>query len=88
MPPTPAPFFQGGQGVLAGADEDAEEEFEIDLNDAEPEFLKGHSSKSGIEMSPIKIVKNPEGSLQRAAMTQVGPGGGGKGRAGGLDECF
>jgi hypothetical protein len=57
--------------VLAGADEDAEEEFEIDLNDAEPEFLKGHSSKSGIEMSPIKIVKNPEGSLQRAAMTQV-----------------
>jgi hypothetical protein len=23
-------------------------------------------------MSPIKIVKNPEGSMQRAAMTQVG----------------
>jgi ATP-dependent RNA helicase DHX8/PRP22 len=59
-------------GVLAGADDDAEEEFEIDLNDQEPEFLKGHSSKSGIEMSPIKIVKNPEGSMQRAAMTQVG----------------
>lgn len=26
--------------MLAGADEDAEEELEIDLNDAEPEFLK------------------------------------------------
>lgn len=52
--------------------QDNQEEFEIDLNDDEPEFLKGHSSRSGIEMSPIKIVKNPEGSMQRAAMTQVG----------------
>lgn len=51
--------------------QDNHEEFEIDLNDDEPEFLKGHSSRSGIEMSPIKIVKNPEGSMQRAAMTQV-----------------
>lgn len=32
--------------------------------------MKGQSSKSGVEMSPIKIVKNPDGSLQRAAMTQ------------------
>jgi hypothetical protein len=51
--------------------QDDQEEFEIDLNDDEPEFLKGHSSRSGIEMSPIKIVKNPEGSMQRAAMTAV-----------------
>lgn len=51
--------------------QDEQEEFEIDLNDDEPEFLKGHSSRSGIEMSPIKIVKNPEGSMQRAAMTAV-----------------
>ena len=63
---------EGGLGVLAAAEEDVEEEFEIDLNDEEPEFLKGHSTKSGVEMSPIKIVKNPEGSMQRAAMTQVG----------------
>lgn len=62
---------ESGQGVLAGALGDGdEEEFEIDLNDTEPEFLKGSSTKSGIEMSPIKIVKNPDGSLQRAAMTQ------------------
>jgi hypothetical protein len=53
------------------ASQDDQEEFEIDLNDDEPEFLKGHSSRSGIEMSPIKIVKNPEGSMQRAAMTAV-----------------
>jgi ATP-dependent RNA helicase DHX8/PRP22 len=48
-----------------------EEEFEIDLNDNEPDFLKGQTQKTGIEMSPIKIVKNPDGSMQRAAMTQV-----------------
>lgn len=47
------------------------EEFEIDINEDEPPFLAGQSSKSGIEMSPIKIVKNPDGSLQRAAMTQT-----------------
>lgn len=49
-----------------------EEEFEIDLNDNEPDFLKGQTTKTGVEMSPIKIVKNPDGSMQRAAMTQVG----------------
>ena len=49
---------------------DIEEEFEIDINEEEPAFLKGQSSKSGVEMSPIKIVKNPDGTLQRAAMTQ------------------
>ena len=118
-------------------DDDHEEEFEIDINEAEPEFLKGQSSRSGVEVlagppshipqhtpadldlqtyrpnnllcpvltctcsvalapdpipttmiphhdydlyvlsptpypkqvSPIKIVKNPDGSMQRAAMT-------------------
>ena len=42
----------------------------MDINDDEPLFLRGQSSKSGVEMSPIKIVKNPDGSMQRAAMTQ------------------
>jgi len=48
-----------------------EEEFEIDLNENEPGFLRGQTTKTGVEMSPIKIVKNPDGSMQRAAMTQV-----------------
>ncbi|GLC45966.1 hypothetical protein PLESTB_001624100 [Pleodorina starrii] len=60
-----------GLGVLASATDPAEaEEFEIDLNELEPQFLKGAGTRSGIEMSPVKIVKNPDGSLQRAAMTQ------------------
>lgn len=45
-------------------DDDVEEEFEIDINDEEPEFLKGQSAKSGVEVSPVKIVANPDGSLQ------------------------
>ncbi|KAK9801965.1 hypothetical protein WJX73_002689 [Symbiochloris irregularis] len=62
-------FDDEGQGVL-NLDEDAEEEFEIDINEREPAFLEGHSVRQAGEMSPIKIVKNPDGSLQRAAMTQ------------------
>ncbi|KAF5836009.1 P-loop containing nucleoside triphosphate hydrolase protein [Dunaliella salina] len=61
---------ESGLGVLAGVEEENIDEFEIDLNDAEPAFLKGAGSKSGIEMSPIKIVKNPDGTMQRSAMTQ------------------
>ncbi|KAI7836400.1 hypothetical protein COHA_009732 [Chlorella ohadii] len=57
-------------GALANVDAEVEEEFEIDLNDAEPDFLKGQTAKTGVEMSPVKIVKNPDGSMQRAAMTQ------------------
>ncbi|KAK1442934.1 ATP-dependent RNA helicase [Babesia gibsoni] len=50
-------------------DEDEEEEIEIELNDVVPTFLKGQTRKSGIELSPIKIVSNPEGSLARAIAT-------------------
>lgn len=53
-----------------GLVDDVEEEFEVDLNEDEPLFLKGVSSKSTGGVSPVKIVKNPDGSLQRAAMTQ------------------
>ena len=38
------------QGVLPDEDMDHEEEFEIDINEAEPEFLKGQSSRSGVEV--------------------------------------
>ena len=51
------------QGLMH-VDDDVEEEFEIDINDEEPEFLKGQSAKSGVEVSPVKIVANPDGSLQ------------------------
>ncbi|KAJ8772558.1 hypothetical protein K2173_027735 [Erythroxylum novogranatense] len=50
-------------------EEEAEEELEIELNEDEPEFLQGQSRYS-VDMSPVKIFKNPEGSLNRAAALQ------------------
>jgi ATP-dependent RNA helicase DHX8/PRP22 len=44
-------------------------EVEIELVDEEPLFLQGQMIAAG-NLSPVKIVKNPEGSLARAAMTQ------------------
>lgn len=44
------------------------EEVEIELCEAEPAFLKGQTHLS-MDLSPVKIVKNPEGSLNRAAMS-------------------
>lgn len=47
--------------------QDAEEDVDIELNEEEPMFLKGQT-KSAIELSPIKIVKNPDGTMNRAAL--------------------
>mmetsp|Transcript_29398 Transcript_29398/g.49813 ORF Transcript_29398/g.49813 Transcript_29398/m.49813 type:complete len:1136 (+) Transcript_29398:78-3485(+) len=49
--------------------EDAEEELEIELREEEPSFLRGQTELS-TDLSPVKVVKNPEGSLNRAALTQ------------------
>jgi len=49
---------------------DNEEDREIELNDKEPMFLKGQTTRGGITLSPIRIVKAPEGSLQRAILNQ------------------
>jgi predicted RNA-binding protein with RPS1 domain len=45
-----------------------EEDVEIELNDKEPSFLVGQTSKTGVNMSPIRVVVNPEGSLQMEAI--------------------
>ena len=45
------------------------EEVEIELAEVEPLFLRGQT-KLSVQHSPIRIIKNPDGSLQRAATTQ------------------
>lgn len=45
-------------------------DFDVEINDKDPKFLKGQTSKAN-ELSPIRIVKNPDGTLQRAATTQA-----------------
>lgn len=61
------PTFDQDHGLLTM--EETEEEFEVELNEAEPQFLRGQT-KNSRELSPVRIIKNPDGSLQRAAMTQ------------------
>jgi len=50
---------------------DIEEDFEIEIQEKEPIFLRGQTTKSGLQLSPIQVVKEPDGSLQRAASTQT-----------------
>ena len=56
------------------ADEDqdgfgqVEQEVEIELRDDEPAFLKGQTSRA-LNLSPVKVVKVPDGSMNRAALT-------------------
>ncbi|XP_014504690.1 probable pre-mRNA-splicing factor ATP-dependent RNA helicase DEAH5 [Vigna radiata var. radiata] len=61
-------YDEEGDGLLY-QEEGAEEELEIELNEDEPAFLQGQSRYS-MDMSPVKIFKNPEGSLGRAAALQ------------------
>mmetsp|Transcript_24698 Transcript_24698/g.97548 ORF Transcript_24698/g.97548 Transcript_24698/m.97548 type:complete len:1215 (-) Transcript_24698:2748-6392(-) len=56
-------------GVLNDVEE-PEEELEIELNEDEPAFLQGQATSKAQPLSPVRIVKNPDGSMQRAAMTQ------------------
>lgn len=48
--------------------EDNDVEIDIELNNDEPSFLKGQLHNLA-EYSPLRIMKNPEGSLGRTAMT-------------------
>ncbi|KAK4048083.1 DEAH-box ATP-dependent RNA helicase prp22 [Microbotryomycetes sp. JL201] len=47
--------------------DEADEELDIEMNDAEAPFLRGQT-KRALELSPVKIVKAPDGGLNRAAL--------------------
>ena len=70
LPVEQYPIFdsESGQGMLQF--EETEEQTEVELADIEPSFLRGQTKRSGRDLEPVKIVKNPEGSLSRAAMQQ------------------
>lgn len=69
LAPEEYPTWDDETGLLPQNVEEVEEEFEIEINEDEPQFLKGQTRKH-ITLSPPKIVANPEGTLNRAAMTQ------------------
>ncbi|KAL8678968.1 MAG: hypothetical protein Q9186_004737 [Xanthomendoza sp. 1 TL-2023] len=54
--------------TLAGeGDFEEEEDVDIEVKEEEPPFLAGQTKQS-LELSPIRVVKAPDGSLNRAAM--------------------
>lgn len=59
------PNGDGFGGYNAGAE--ADEELDIEINEAEAPFLRGQT-KRALELSPVKIVKAPDGGLNRAAI--------------------
>mmetsp|Transcript_20750 Transcript_20750/g.65261 ORF Transcript_20750/g.65261 Transcript_20750/m.65261 type:complete len:931 (+) Transcript_20750:579-3371(+) len=71
LPPELLPTYDADHGgaLAAGGREEVEEDIEIELNEQEPAFLRGQA-KLAREASPVRIVANPDGSLQRAALTQ------------------
>ncbi|KAJ3317198.1 DEAH-box ATP-dependent RNA helicase prp22 [Blyttiomyces sp. JEL0837] len=63
--PKDYPNFDEDHGLLNY--EEKEEELDIEIREEEPLFLKGQT-KNSIQLSPVKIVKNPDGTLNRAAL--------------------
>lgn len=63
------PDFDEATGLLPKDDSDGED-IEIELVEEEPAFLSGHGRHSIHDLDPVRIVKNPDGSLAQAAMMQ------------------
>lgn len=62
------PDFDEETGLLPKQD-DSDEDMEVEIVEEEPPFLQGHG-RHWVDLSPVKIVKNPDGSLAQSAMMQ------------------
>jgi polyribonucleotide nucleotidyltransferase len=49
---------------------EVEEDIDIEVREDEPSFLKGQTKRT-LDLSPIRIIKAPDGSLNRAALAGV-----------------
>jgi ATP-dependent RNA helicase DHX8/PRP22 len=63
--PRDYPGFDEEDGVLDY--DDVEEDLDIEVRQDEPAFLAGQT-KASLNLSPIRILKNPDGSMNRAAL--------------------
>lgn len=58
-------YMLGGDGEM-----ELEEDLDIEVREEEPPFLSGQTKQS-LDLSPIRVVKAPDGSLNRAAMSSA-----------------
>lgn len=63
------PDFDDETGLLPKED-DEEEDIEIEIVEDEPPFLQGHGRMLH-DLSPVRIVKNPDGSLAQVRISDV-----------------
>ncbi|XP_074597398.1 ATP-dependent RNA helicase pea [Brevipalpus obovatus] len=56
--------------LLPKPEEEDDQDIEIEIVEDELPFLKGHGRASVMDLSPVRIIKNPDGSLAQAAMMQ------------------
>lgn len=49
------------------ADMEAEEEIDVEVREEEPPFLRGQTKKT-LQLSPVKVVKIPDGTMNRSAL--------------------
>merc|ERR1712070_170308 len=63
------PGYNEETGVMGDFDE-PEDDFDVELNELEPVFLRGQMRLSR-ELSPVAMVLNQEGSMARAAKKQI-----------------
>ena len=63
------PDFEEEDQPVTADNVDHDEHIEIQRTHVEPIFLRGQTAES-LDLSPIKVVQNPEGSLQRTAENQ------------------
>lgn len=64
------PDFDEVTGLLPREEDEDDEDIEIELVEDDPAFLKGHGRANLMDLSPVRIVKNPDGSLAQSAMMQ------------------
>lgn len=67
LDPSQYPTYDADNDGTIMQEDEMEEELDIELRDDEPVFLKGQTSKT-LDLSPIKVLKAPDGSLNRAAL--------------------
>ncbi|KAJ2964756.1 hypothetical protein NQZ79_g275 [Umbelopsis isabellina] len=65
LDPSEYPDYDDDNGLLNDAE--TEEDMDVEIREEEPPFLQGQT-KQTLQLSPVKVVKVPDGSMNRAAM--------------------